>query len=165
MTPQRHSARLFMSSVSALPLVLSLAACTPYKQPTEAPVALAGQDVVLAGAAVTLTLDGTASYDTDGDIVRYEWRYSGWPMSYLPTAADGGALPTDPTLDPLAQPPAFCLGDEYLPDSPVQVRYCLVARSAQATLSLPPGGYRFTLYVEDDDGNFGGDTLDVLVTP
>lgn len=165
MTPRPTLARTLVLPALLMTLLLGGGACTPYKKSTEAPVAVAGEDLVLSGASVEVTLDGSKSSDPDGEIFAYEWRYTGWPAAFMPDPIDGGPLPTDPTTDPLAQPPSFCSDAEYIADSPVQLRYCLVARKAKTTLSLPPGGYRFTLFVEDDDGKIGGDTIEVTVTP
>jgi hypothetical protein len=41
--------------------------------PTEPPIADAGDDII-AGANETVTLDGSASYDPDGTIVKYTWK-------------------------------------------------------------------------------------------
>ena len=165
MTPRTTLARTLLLPTLLWTLLLCGAACTPYKHSTEAPVAMAGEDLMLSGDSVEVTLDGSDSYDPDGEIFAYEWRYTGWPVGFMPSAVDGGMLPTNPTTDPLAQPPSFCTDAEYIPDSPVQLRYCLVAKTAKHTLTLPPGGYRFTLFVEDDDGKIGGDTVEVTIAP
>ena len=57
--------------------------------PTEPPIADAGDDII-AGANETVTLDGSASYDPDGAIVKYTWKrlpddvvlYSGEEAAY-----------------------------------------------------------------------------------
>jgi hypothetical protein len=41
--------------------------------PTEPPIADAGDDII-AGANETVTLDGSASYDPDGIIIKYTWK-------------------------------------------------------------------------------------------
>jgi hypothetical protein len=141
------------------------AGCTPYPEKGEPPVAVAGEDQALVGASVQVTLDGTRSYDPDGDIVAHQWRFTGWPAGYQPSGAAGGPAPTNPTTDPLSQPPAFCSTEEIFEGEPVQIRFCLVAKTPTTTVTLEPGGYRFTLYVEDDEGIVSGDTVNVLVTP
>jgi hypothetical protein len=146
--------------------VQALAGCTPYVKPGEPPVAVAGQDLVLAGASVVVDLNGSASTDPDGEIVAYEWRFTGWPATFVPPpAADGGVMPTDPTLDPMAPSPPFCPNTEGQPDDRSPIRYCLLAAQAQTSVTLTPGGYRFTLYVTDDDDLVSADTLEVTVTP
>ena len=163
----------------------ALGGCTPLVKDHVAPVAVAGEDLMLSGASVDVTLDGSRSYDPDGEIVGYEWRYTGWPAGFMPAAPpaipaddDGGTpppppeLPVNPALDPVAANPPFCSTDETLYDdkehtapASVQIRYCLIGHAPKTTVKLTPGGFRFTLYVEDDDGEISGDTLDVLVEP
>ena len=149
----------------SLCLVGGMVGCTPYPQKGTPPEASAGKDRSLSGQSVELTLDGSKSTDPDGEIVSYEWRYTGWPADFMPTPVDGGVLPTDPTLDTVAQPPEFCSNDEYREGEPVQIRYCLISEKPRAKVTLTRGGYRFTLWVTDDDGMVSADTIEVVVEP
>jgi len=146
-------------------LLLCLVGCTPYPKKGLAPIAVAGKDRSLSGSSVEVTLDGSKSSDPDGTVVAYEWRYTGWPEDFVPEAVDGGVLPTDPTTDPLAQPPAFCSDKEIRAGEPVQIRYCLIAEKAKTTVTLTPGGYRFTLWVTDNSGMVSADTVEITVDP
>jgi hypothetical protein len=144
------------------------AACTPYDKDGEPPVAVAGDDRTLSGASVELTLDGSESYDPDGEIVYYEWRYTGAPTGFeLPPDLDASA-PIDPIAE-LLNRPSFCLEPD--PDAGILLpeRYCFLPANsgnpARSTVTLEPGGYRFTLWVKDDDGKASADTLEVLVEP
>jgi len=170
MTTSRTLSRVLVLSALLSSLALCATACTPYKKLTDPPVAVAGEDMMLKGASVEVTLDGSDSYDPDGEIFAYEWRYTGWPAGYMPDPVDGGPVPVEPASDLVAPLPDFCVGDEIFTESDgtrssVQIRYCLVSKKAKTTLTLAPGGYRFTLFVTDDDGMISGDTINVKVDP
>ena len=171
MNTSRTFSRVLVPSAPLLSLLLLCGAgCTPYKKLTEAPVAVAGEDLSLSGASVAVTLDGSGSYDPDGEIFAYEWRYTGWPSDYEPAPVDGGAAPLEPAADIAGPLPGYCTDSEIFKESDgtnssVQIRYCLVSKKAKTTLTLAPGGYRFTLFVTDDDGKISGDTINVNIDP
>ena len=61
------------------------AAPAPAPAPTgnQAPVAKAGDDVVLTLPTNWVTLNGSGSYDPDGSIIKHEWRKESGPSSYV----------------------------------------------------------------------------------
>jgi hypothetical protein len=161
----RLSVLWFIASACAVWIV----ACTPYaSREAEAPVAVAGDDRVLRGDHAKLTLDGSDSYDTDGHIVAFDWRYTGEPAGYQ-NSDDEDAGPSDPLQDLLKPLPAFCVPPDPKDEINLPARYCLLAPKRGAPdavdLSLVPGGYRFTLWVTDNDGKASADSIDVRVMP
>jgi hypothetical protein len=158
-------------------LLACAAGCTPYHLSDEVPpVAIAGPDRTLPGPSAEVTLDGSASYDPDGQIVRYEWRYTGKPPGYqAPSGVDDeedGGVSASPGMDvpDLLKPlPSFCIPPD--PDEEVLIpaRYCRIMSwpgdPKRSTLTLETGGYRFTLWVQDDDGLVSADTVNIVVEP
>ena len=146
---------------------LAVVGCTPFEVEGAPPVAMAGDDLTLNGASVSVTLDASGSMDPDGQIVAYQWRFTGAPADYM----GDSVIPDDPVEALLAELPAFCGPVEQDPEHPPQVpiRYCpLVAdpgNAATVTLTLSPGGYRFTVWVTDNSGRVDADTVEVVVLP
>jgi len=135
-------------------------ACTDLEIDNIPPVALAGPDQSFEGdSAVSVTLDGSASSDADGQIVSYEWRFTGYPGGVEPGDEDGGVELTfvQQLLRPL---PTFCPDYEPEPRTP-PVRWCLLAgpsTNPKVEVMLDAGSYLFTLYVTDNDDEVGADT-------
>ena len=145
--------------------LLAAMACTDLEIDNIPPVAMAGADQVLEGDSdVTVILDGSDSMDDDGEIVSYEWRFTGFPGGVDLGDEDGGVEPTlvQQLLKPL---PTFCPDYDPAPRMP-PIRWCLLeAPSAdpKVEITVGPGAYLFTLYVTDNDDEVGADTTMVAV--
>jgi hypothetical protein len=117
-------------------------------------------------SSATVTLDGSGSEDPDGEIVDYEWRYTGDPRGDEAPDPMGDAGMPDPLAALGFEPrPDFCPDAE--PEEWVLVpeRWCELEPDGEAevTLELPTGVHRFTLWVTDDDGNVAADSVIVHV--
>lgn len=141
-------------------------ACRDFPIDEEAPVAIAGGDQELAAGPVDVTLDGSDSEDVDGQIVTYEWFYTGDPRGDEGLGEDDAGLADVADLPVFARPlPDFCPPFEPTPESQAFVpqRWCPVGDEAEIELTLDDGVYRFTLYVTDDDGRVSADSVTVSV--
>ena len=65
-------------------VVINVTGATAPAPPTGnlAPVAKAGNDILLTLPANSATLNGLGSYDPDGSIIKYEWRYQSGPSAF-----------------------------------------------------------------------------------
>lgn len=106
-----------------------------YNQP---PVAIAGDDQEFEyhGTPVTVTLDGSKSYDPDGKIVEYIWY-------------DTGVCPQDRYQ--FIAPPDF--SGEIFDWTNLKEYQGDPANESKPVGQLEEGEYRFTLWVKDDDGS------------
>ena len=78
----------FRSSLVLLGFI-TLVACGDLDEaalPSNAPVANAGEDQTPLGN--TVTLDGSASTDVDGDILTYKWSFTSKPAFSMATLSD-----------------------------------------------------------------------------
>lgn len=154
-----------LSSVAGL-AILALAACTPFEIDNAPPVAEAGDDRSLA-APGEITLDGSESFDPDGTIVSWHWRFGGEIPGTVDSDEDAGPpLTADQKL--LLPAPAFCAEppDDAADQGPIALRYCDLEPDrdpAKATIELEEGGYRFTLFVEDNEGAVSADSVEIRI--
>lgn len=148
-----------------LTIALVLAACMGCRDfPIEGtpPVAVAGDDESHASGPVDVTLDGSESEDPDGEIVHYEWRYTGDPRGDEGLDDDAGLADVPVSQRPL---PDFC--PEFVMDEEshdfVPIRWCELGDEVEVDVTLDDGVHRFTLYVTDDDGMVSADSVVISV--
>ncbi len=115
----------------------------------DAPVADAGDDQINALTGRTITLDGSDSYDVDGDLIAYEWRFESLPPASALTDNDIAGWDTaSPSFIP------DVAGDfvlslvvrDYEFDSDPD--YVMVSADAQAAPNADAGGNQETLLGE-----------------
>lgn len=157
-------AHVSRTSLLAAAALLGLGACTPFEIDNEPPVANAGDDRSIAEPG-RVTLDGSESFDPDGTIVAWQWRYGGEIPGVGGSDEDAGPpLTVEQKL--LLPPPAFCAEMPDMDEHPIAVRYCDIdsdSDPAKATVELEKGGWRFTLFVEDNEGAISADTIEIRV--
>jgi len=115
----------------------------------DAPVADAGDDQINALTGRTITLDGSDSYDVDGDLIVYEWRFESLPPASALTDSDIVDWDTaSPSFVP-AVAGDFVLSlvvRDYEFDSDPD--YVMVSADAQAAPNADAGGNQETLLGE-----------------
>jgi len=148
--------------LALLLVLLVCGACRDFEIDGTAPEAYAGADQIFDGGPVDVVLDGSSSQDVDGEILSYEWFYTGDPRGDEGLDDDAGLEAVPVYARPL---PDFCPPFERPEDNSVFVpqRWCPVGETARTEVSLEDGVHRFTLYVTDDDGFVDADSVVVYV--
>jgi hypothetical protein len=141
------------------------------------PIANAGSDIIITLPNNSVTLNGTASRDTDGTIVTYAWTKTAGPSQY--SIGNAGAASATAGSDISITLPANTAtlngGASSDPDGSI-VKYAWTKISGPATFSmsdpagitnglsnLVAGTYVFRLTVTDDKGATASDDVNVIV--
>ncbi|MGD8861168.1 MAG: hypothetical protein PVI30_14265 [Myxococcales bacterium] len=147
--------------------LLLLAGCFELNESDMLPRAYAGEDQRHAEvSSTTITLDGTDSTDPDGEIVAYEWRYTGDPRGDEAPEDDAGTdMPGPLEMLGFEPRPDFCPEPEPREGISIPPRWCELEPAGEAVIELEVGTgvHRFTLWVTDDAGNVGADSVVVHV--
>lgn len=111
---------------------------TPPTHPNRAPTAATGADLTWApGSAASVGLDGSPSFDPDGDALTYQWTQTSGPAAVL-----SGANTVTPTLSvtPVAAPVTLTfrlvVNDGLLPSPPAEMAVTLLPPPAAANRRL-----------------------------